>query len=197
MAGNEGRGKPHDFFDVYDRAYKPVSRGGLGLRTSTHAGEVSDTDDINGALDLPGLSQVSHALSAVQCPSTLMRIRKEGVFVDQLLISNMMLHGADPDTHPIKTFISMGIPVGLGSDDPGLQNTTIADEYVVAARDFGLSRSQLLQITADAVTHAFIEPEVKHRLQERIMGFAREHGIALLMPQSKPLAGGGALALGG
>ena len=57
------------------------------------------------------------------------RIKATGAVVEVCPTSNRRIGGIDdPDHHPVHRFLEWGVPFVVGSDDPGIFDTTLADE---------------------------------------------------------------------
>ena len=57
------------------------------------------------------------------------RIKATGAVVEVCPTSNRRIGGIDdPDHHPVHRFLDWGVPFVVGSDDPGIFDTTLADE---------------------------------------------------------------------
>lgn len=68
------------------------------------------------------------------------RIRDIGAVVEVCPTSNRRIGGiANPDHHPVHRFLAWRLPFVIGSDDPGIFDTTLADEirWVVDAAKLG------------------------------------------------------------
>ena len=68
------------------------------------------------------------------------RIRDIGAVVEVCPTSNRRIAGiANPDHHPVHQFLAWRLPFVIGSDDPGIFDTTLADEisWVVDAAKLG------------------------------------------------------------
>ena len=65
-----------------------------------------------------------------------------------------------------------GHPVILCTDDSGVFHTSLSKEYAIAAQAFGLSQSDLWQLSEQAIEHAFLSEDDKHELRQR---WAEQH----------------------
>jgi adenosine deaminase len=146
---------PYDTEADWSIAYRvaeQVADAGLGI--TAHAGEFS-TANIAAALRTPGLTRLGHAVYAAQDQCLLDLLGERGVTVEACLTCNVVL-GAVPsyEQHPIRRLIERGIPVALGTDNPVQLCTTISREYAAAAA-LGLTQTDLLTLTRNAITASF------------------------------------------
>ena len=133
-----------DWAPVYGWATR-ASDAGLGL--AAHVGEF-DTTNIAAALQVPGLTRLGHAVYAAHNPELLEHLARSGVTVECSLSCNVVLGATDAhETHPIRQFVTSGIPVTLSTDDPVRVATTIGREYAIAGL-LGFTAEDLRGFTA-------------------------------------------------
>ncbi|MBZ5565134.1 MAG: adenosine deaminase [Acidobacteriia bacterium] len=77
------------------------------------------------------------------------------------------LLGAERIGHGLK-FLAGGLVVTLNSDDPAMFGTSLENEYLQAARCFGLSREVMAELARQAARSAFLPEEDKRALVEEI-----------------------------
>ncbi len=69
--------------------------------------------------------------------------------------------------HHFRQLHARGYPLALCTDDRGVFQSALADEYALAARAFGLGAPQLFELARAAVPFAFQPPAVRHLLLQR------------------------------
>ena len=140
---------------------------GAGLGITVHAGEFSPAN-IHSALGVPGVARIGHAVHAALTTPLLDELGESRVTVECCLTSNVVF-GAVPslEDHPIRTFVDVGIPITLSSDDPVSLNTTIGTEYELATC-LGFDASDLLEFTRNGVAASFTSDERKTALLSQI-----------------------------
>jgi adenosine deaminase len=149
-------------------AYRWAERAAdAGLGISVHAGEFS-TANLAAALHVPGLQRVGHAVYAAADPRLLETLARSGVTVECPLSCNVVL-GAVPsyEAHPIRQFVSLGIPVTLSTDLPVHSWTTIGREYAMAEA-LGFSLRDLAAFTSHAVEASFTSATRRNILRQEL-----------------------------
>ena len=180
MAGIEenGRGYPSRFLETFRamRARYPT------LPLSIHAGEMDGPDHHVRDTLLLGASRIGHGVNLIRDPETLLLLQQtRRVLVEINLISNRLL-GYVPDLsqHPFPEYLRTGVPVCLNTDDRGMWDSNMTDEYYTAVTLFHLSWGEILAMGRDSLAHAFVQPEVKARLlgdfDTRIAAFEERYG---------------------
>ncbi len=149
-----------DWTEAYHIADKLASAG-LGI--TVHVAEVSPAN-LESALKTPGLTRLGHATHAGYHPHLTEKIAKSGVTIECSLSCNVILGASQSyETHPIRTFVSAGIPVALCTDDPVQMSTTIGREYAIV-HQLGFSIPELLDCTKNAIQVAFIDDKQRRHL---------------------------------
>ena len=188
MVGREdnGKGYPARFLPTLRELRQQYS----GVRLSIHAGEVDEPNEHVRDTLLLGADRIGHGLNLISDEDTMLLMRHGPYLVEINLISNLLLEYVnDYSEHPFPEYLRTGIPVALSSDDRGMWESTMTDEFYVAATEFRLSWEEIKTLGRNSLEHAFVEEESKERLlreyNERILRFERQvqrRGIAKLGP---------------
>jgi len=184
MAGIEenGQGYPSRFLETFRamRARYPT------LALSIHAGEMDGPDRHVRDTLLLGASRIGHGVNLIRDPETLLLLQQtRRVLVEINLISNRLL-GYVPDlaAHPFPEYLRTGIPVCLNTDDRGMWDSNMTDEYYTAVTLFHLSWGEILAMGHDSLARSFVQPDVKARLlsefDQRIAAFEERYGAGSL-----------------
>ncbi|MBL9190546.1 MAG: hypothetical protein JNK23_23915 [Opitutaceae bacterium] len=180
MAGIESdpRGRPLRFLSTLRRlrAQHPT------LSLSFHAGEMDGADSHVRDTLLLGASRLGHAVNLIKDPDTLLLLQQQQrVLVEINLISNRLL-GYVPDLtqHPFPEYLRTGVPVCLNTDDRGMWDSNLTDEYFTAVTTYRLSWPEVVQLGRNSLARAFVQPEVKAKLlaayETRIAAFEQKYG---------------------
>jgi len=160
----------------FAKLFQDARRRGLGI--TVHAGEVTGPEKVREAVELLGAHRIGHGVKASEDPDVLDLLRLKSVALEICLTSNMQT-GAVQDIarHPLRSFYRLGIPVTLNTDDPGVSNTTLTEEYLLALQKVGLSMKDLQAILFNGVQAAFLPPGEKSRLDRECRGKLRALGM--------------------
>ena len=173
LAGDEGTHRP----DSLAGHFLPAFRDCLPL--TIHAGEGESADNIWQAAYHLHADRIGHGLSLADKPALARRFRDRGICLELCPTSNREVVGfrdpALPDAtarlpdYPLRRFIDAGLPVTLCTDNPGISRTTLADEYLAAARmtPGGLTLWQALALQRQAFVHAFLPADQRESLLKR------------------------------
>lgn len=149
-----------------------------GVNLSIHAGEVDEPNQHVRDTLLLGAQRIGHGVNLIDDPDTMLLMRHGKVLVEINLISNLLLdYVNDFSQHPFPEYLRTGIPVALSTDDRGMWDSNLTDEFYVAVKEFNLSWQEILSLSENSLQHAFVEDAIKQTLLEdyrrRISAFAK------------------------
>ncbi|MEI6105462.1 MAG: adenosine deaminase [Opitutae bacterium] len=163
MAGIEenGKGYPLRFLEKY----RELRRRYPTLPLSVHAGEMDGPDHHIRDTLLLGGSRIGHGVNLIQDPDTLLLMRHNQYLVEINLISNRLLeYTPDLSRHPFPEYLRTGVPVCLNTDDRGMWDSNLTDEYYTAVTTYNLSWDELIQLGRNSLTYSFAQADVKAKL---------------------------------
>ena len=97
--------------------------------------------------------------------------------------SNQQILGIDRQSSQFLVYRAAGVPVVLSTDDEGVERIDLSREYQKAYRWFDLSYADLKKLSYQGVTSAFVSPEQRKRLKERLDGAFRAFEAKWIGPQ--------------
>jgi adenosine deaminase len=125
MDGEEAPDPPEKFVKAFALA------GAGGLRRTSHASEDAPPQNIATCLDLLGCERIDHGYYILDDEGLLRRCRDEGIaFTTSVTTTVKAYFSPDLTKHPIPRMIDAGLTVSLGSDDPTMVRTDLAEEYL-------------------------------------------------------------------
>ena len=138
------------------------------VRLSIHAGEVDEPNSHIRDTLLLGADRIGHGVNLITDPD-MMRLMRHGPYMVEInLISNLLLEYVDDySQHPFPEYLRTGIPVALSTDDRGMWDSTLTDEFFVAVREFNLSWAEIKQLSENSLKYAFVPAEIRKELLER------------------------------
>jgi adenosine deaminase CECR1 len=157
-----GHGYPTRFLETFRqlRVRYPT------LALSIHAGEMDGNDSHIRDTLLLGASRIGHGVNLIRDPDTLLLLQQtRRVLVEVNLISNRVLeYTPDLSRHPFPEYLRTGVPVCLNTDDRGMWDANLTDEYYTAVTTFNLSWDEIVELGRNSLAYSFVQPEVKAKL---------------------------------
>jgi adenosine deaminase CECR1 len=163
MVGREDndKGYPARFLDTL----RDLRRQYSGVRLSIHAGEVDEPNYHVRDTLLLGADRIGHGINLISDDETMRLMRYGPYLVEINLISNLLLnYVSDYAQHPFPEYLRTGIPVALSTDDRGMWDSTMTDEFFVAVTEFNLSWEEIKRLSRNSLAFAFAQPELKAKL---------------------------------
>ena len=148
------------------------------INLSIHAGEVDEPNyHIRDTL-LLGAKRIGHGVNLITDPDMMRMMRNGPYMVEINLISNLLLeYVSDYSQHPFPEYLRTDIPVALSTDDRGMWDSNMTDEYFVAVREFNLSWEEMTQLGRNSLKYSFLDAATKQKLlanyEKRVQTFAQ------------------------
>ena len=158
------------------------------VKLSIHAGEVDEPNfHIRDTL-LLGADRIGHGINLIT-DNELMRDMRHGPYLIEInLISNLLLEYVDDySQHPFPEYLRIGIPVALSTDDRGMWDSNITDEFFVAVKEFNLSWDEIKTLSRNSLEYSFLDTYTKQTLLEtfdkRISRFEKKAASGAYTPE--------------
>jgi adenosine deaminase len=135
-----------------------------GVNIEIHAGEHSGPESIWDALEHGRPARLGHALSAFQDLRLIERIQRDNIHIEFCVTSNMRTGAVkNLSQHPIRCAKQRGLSFSVNTDDPGAFESSLEQEYELAAGAFDFSSTDLNAIFRNALAARF-EPKLRYLL---------------------------------
>ena len=160
LAGDEYNYPPAMFVEHFD-----LARAKTDWDFTNHAGEARGAQSVWDAIKLLHATRIGHGVRAIEDPQLLDYLGEHSIGIESCLSSNYQTGTwLDVSTHPLKIFLQHGIKACINTDDPGISNITLANEFAVAKNTLGLSENELVQAQQNALDIAFLSNAQKSAL---------------------------------
>ncbi|MBV1905519.1 MAG: hypothetical protein KUG75_05525 [Pseudomonadales bacterium] len=183
MVGREDndKGHPRRFLKVMREMRRQYS----DVNLSIHAGEVDEPNAHIKDTLLLGADRIGHGLNLISDDDIMRQMRHGPYLVEINLISNLLLeYISDYSQHPFPEYLRTGVPVALSTDDRGMWDSTLTDEFFVAVTEYDLSWDEVKLLSRNSLKYAFVAEDLKQRLlkeyNKRIQKFERRMDRSVL-----------------
>lgn len=171
VGGDESCRPLRDFEEVFSwaRAHE--------LFVHAHAGEIGEPSQVWDALQILGADRIGHGIQAARDSKLMRYLREHAIGLDICLTSNAKTKAWPVlANHPFKLLMKRGVPVTLNTDDPGLFETTLSQEYEKAVELFELSEGDLQYLSLQGIRSSFLSSEKKMQLMQLFNGKIQDLG---------------------
>ncbi|MBQ4832919.1 adenosine deaminase [Pseudoalteromonas sp. MMG010] len=163
MVGREDNAKGHPL--RFLSTLRELRQKYPAISLTIHAGEVDEPNfHIRDTL-LLGADRIGHGVNLLGDPQTVLLMRHNKYLIEVNLISNLLLEYVDDfSKHPFPEFLRTGIPVALSTDDRGMFNSNLTDEFFIAVKSFNLSWQEVMLLSENSLSYSFLAAEQKQQL---------------------------------
>ncbi len=169
LAGDETAVDSREFEDVFAfaRAHE--------LYVHVHAGEIGGPQSVWDAIKILGANRIGHGIQAARDPVLMAYLKDHAIGLDICLTSNARTGAWGPiSKNPFRLLYKRGVPVTLSTDDPGLFETTLVQEYAHAINHFELADSDLAHIALQSVRSSFLPHPERMKLMQKFQNSIHE-----------------------
>ncbi|MFL5272392.1 MAG: adenosine deaminase [Anaeromyxobacteraceae bacterium] len=154
---------PERFAGVFARA------GALGLRRVAHAGEEGPAAYVASALDALGAERIDHGVRCLEAAALVARLARERIPLTVCPLSNVKLRvvGGLAD-HPLRRMLDAGLAVTVNSDDPAYFGGDLNANLTQTFAALGLGADAGYRVARNSLEAAFVGPEERRRLTDRL-----------------------------
>ncbi|KAH8351192.1 hypothetical protein KR084_010087 [Drosophila pseudotakahashii] len=164
LSGNPAHGRFSDFAPVLSKARDK------GLKLVIHCAEIDNPAEVKEMLQF-GMSRCGHG--TFLAPEEIELLKQRNIPIECCLTSNVKT-GTVPnlEEHHIKRIMEAEAPKVICTDDSGVFDTTLTQEFLLAAQTFGLTQKQCIDLTLEAVHHSFASDQEKKEMAEKVTNYA-------------------------
>ena len=163
LAGSEAEFPGEEFAPLFKSAKQ------AGLRIIIHAGEWGGPELIRLAVDTLDAERIGHGVRVMEDPEVVAMTRETQIPFEVCPTSNYQ-SGVVTDLrrHPLPAMIAAGLNVTVNTDDPGISQITLSDEYKVCETQLGIPPAGLKELIMNAARVSFLPEEEKSELAARL-----------------------------
>ncbi len=163
LAGNEAEFNAQPFLSLFREARR------AGLALLVHAGEWGPAENVRQAIEDFGAERIGHGVRVLEDEAVTRLAAERGTAFEVCITSNVQSGAvASLDQHPLLRMLQAGLNVTINSDDPGISDIRLSDEYRLAVEEVGLSRQQLQERVLAAANAAILPLPEKQALTRRL-----------------------------
>lgn len=144
---------------------------GAGLHTTIHAGETRGADSVAEALRWLRPERIGHGLRAFEDPRVVEALVEAGTWLDICPTSNLKTGVWERgERHPALNYYDSGVKIAVSTDDPGIFDCRLEDEYAYLRNEGGFGPEALEQVILAAWEGSFLPPLERSRYMAGLPG---------------------------
>jgi adenosine deaminase len=153
----------HEQMRIIDFLWRHLGHPNLNLHGGELTAEFATHDDmrdrIRTTINLGHSKRVGHAVALqwdYDQASLLDEMRRNKIAVECCLTSNDMILNVKGKNHPMRTYMSHGVPVTLNTDDAGVNRSNITIEYAKAVEEQNVTYDELKMLDRNGIEYSFL-----------------------------------------
>ena len=127
------------------------------INATIHAGEAYGPESIHQAIHYCNANRIGHGTLLYKDRQLMNYVNDHRIALEICLSSNIQTGSVKSiDIHPFKTYLDENLRVTLNTDNRLISNTTLTDEYLLAADTFKLNIEEITTIIINGFKSAFL-----------------------------------------
>ncbi|HON44064.1 MAG: adenosine deaminase [Planctomycetes bacterium] len=140
------------------------------INCTIHAGEAYGPESISQAIHYCGAHRIGHGTRLSEDGNLLNYMNDHRIPLEICLTSNVQTNAIDKlEHHPFRFYFDYNLRTTLNTDNRLMSNTTMTDEYLLAAKTFGLTLEEIKDIIICGFKSAFLPYRDKVRLLKQAL----------------------------
>lgn len=155
LADSEEKFNPTDFKLIFDKLHE------AGFPVTIHSGETPDSgaaQRIKDSIEILHAQRIGHGIQLITNKEILDFVKNRKVLLEVCPVSNALTKAfTNLAQHPFNDLYKSGVQVSINSDDPGIFNTQLCDDYAYLIHKFNYTYEDLKKINQMAWNASFIK----------------------------------------
>eukprot|EP00117_Sycon_ciliatum_P004921 scpid54779/ scgid9082/ Adenosine deaminase; Adenosine aminohydrolase len=161
LAGMEGAVPMDEHKPAFERARE------LSIHRTVHAGEIGVAKNVETAIETLHAERIGHGYAVVDNTRVYDFVKQQGTHLEACIYSSHLtgaLKTFNIDHHPVKRWCEERVNCSLSTDDPGVMQCTLEEEYVRGREQEGLTHEDEVRMVFNAARSCFLPSEEKKNL---------------------------------
>jgi adenosine deaminase len=160
LAGDE----EHFPAEIHKEAFKIAYENKLQI--TVHAGEAGSAKNIEEAIKVLKANRIGHGIHIVDDKELYEYAIETQIPFEMCLTSNVQTTVAkDYETHPFLKCFRDGLKVTINTDDPGVSNITLTDEYYLLKKYYNFGWKEIIKVLENGIDSSFTTKDRKEKLK--------------------------------
>lgn len=170
LDSDEHNNPPMKFFNQFTQA------SALGLHLTAHADidQKDSIEHIRELLEVIGVERIDHGTNVVEDPDLVDYAAKNKIGFTCCPLSNSFVN-PEMKGKEIKELLDKGVRVSIHSDDPAYFGGYISDNYYALAKNYDLTKDQIVTLAKNSFASSWISDEQKTLYFKELDEFAKNN----------------------
>jgi aminodeoxyfutalosine deaminase len=170
LGGNEVGAPPEPFKEIFQQAKQ------MGLRSIPHAGETEGANSVRGAIRELQADRICHGVRSIENMNVVKELVERQISLDICPTSNTRLKiYPTMSQHPFYKLDKLGVTVTINSDDPSIIGSSLCDEYIAVANEFGYAIHDLVRFARNSIQASYATTESKTKYLSEISQWEKSY----------------------
>lgn len=148
---------------IFEPVFREARQGGLNI--TIHAGEWGPAENVAQAITLLGAERIGHGVRVMEDTEVVAMAREKGTTFEVCVTSNYQSGVVvSLDNHPLQKMIRAGLNTTINTDDPGISQISLSDEYALVCEQTGFSMTTLQDRVSAAAQASFLPDKERGNL---------------------------------
>ncbi len=161
LADNEVGFDSKPFAHLFEKARS------LGMGITVHSGEADVPNSpryVREAIDHLCAQRIGHGLQIHKDPATMDYVKEKGVVLELCPTSNWLTNAVpNLQDHPFRKLMEYGVLTTVNSDDPGIFNIDLTNEYELLQKNNDFTETEFKKCNEIALAASFIDEDKKNK----------------------------------
>ncbi|MDF7663633.1 adenosine deaminase [Bifidobacterium sp. ESL0763] len=158
----------------FARQYEDAAAAGLHLTAHCDIDQKDSIEHIRQALEIMGVERLDHGTNIVEDPDLVDFVAKNGIGMTCCPLSNSFVSPVMKGDEIVE-LLGKGVKVCINSDDPAYFGGYVNDNYRALAKEYKLTREQVVQLARNSFEASWISDEKKALYQAQIDAYVAKH----------------------
>ena len=148
---------------------KPILKAKeAGLKVTVHSGEDTPASAVIDTIHNFRPDRIGHGIHSIEDMRAVELIKERNITLEVNPWSNYLTNSVRTiEEHPLKKLFDLGVKVTINSDDPGVLETNLNNEYRIAYEVLGMTMDDIATCNRSAYEASFIPEEEKKKVWEK------------------------------
>jgi adenosine deaminase len=131
-----------------------------------HAGESTTSQSVHDAVNYLNVTRIGHGFLSIQDENLLQQIITKKIHLEICPVSNIRTGSVkNIAEHPVRSLFDRGVSLSINSDDPGIFDSSIIDDYELCMDYHNFTLQDFYICNQQALQASFLPAQIKENIR--------------------------------